>query len=304
MKKNLKIMSSNELKQFWNQFSNVYSSTQEHNTFPFYPILSNIVKITDKLKSQNQLNILELAAGSGEGLHYLTNKLKSFDLHNKKINLTGTDLSHIMLSSAYNKLKALSDVSVSMDGHCEPSNNPISINLKEADNEQLPFKDNSFDCIISNFSLNLVSNPHKMLRESARVLNKGGLSAFSVWGRPKDSLVFTIYSSILKKMGIFEQTEERSLFHLGNDDEALKKLVLSNGFDRVNISHSFIPFNISEIHDYDFIFNSPNYQEMFKKIGEGKVVEFKKEFHRKINDIISKGEMMGLDTAIILCKKI
>jgi len=55
-----------------------------------------------------------------------------------------------------------------------------------ANNESLPFKNETFDCYISCLSLMLVDNHTNMLREALRVTQRGAPLAFSVWGRKEN----------------------------------------------------------------------------------------------------------------------
>ena len=53
----------------------------------------------------------------------------------------------------------------------------------KAYNESLPFKDATFDCYISGYSLNLVNDSKAQLREAYRVLKQDSYAALSIWGR-------------------------------------------------------------------------------------------------------------------------
>ena len=76
-----------------------------------------------------------------------------------------------------------------------------------ANNESLPFKDDSFDCYISNLSLMLVDNYMNMLKEAFRVLKSGATLAFTIWGR-KENIGFTyILEDVLKRFGIMSNTD-------------------------------------------------------------------------------------------------
>jgi len=77
----------------------------------------------------------------------------------KNCNVVGLDISSNMLLVALNKI----------------SKNEISqISLFKGNVEELPFINNQFDCIISEFTLNYVNNPNKAIREMLRVLKKDG----------------------------------------------------------------------------------------------------------------------------------
>ena len=75
-----------------------------------------------------------------------------------------------------------------------------------ANNESLPFKDDSFDCYISNLSLMLVDNHMNMLKEAFRVLRSGATLAFTIWGREENIGSTSILEDVLKKFGILSST--------------------------------------------------------------------------------------------------
>jgi SAM-dependent methyltransferase len=60
-----------------------------------------------------------------------------------------------------------------------------------ADNMNLPFADESFDCYISNLSLQIVPDYKRMINEAYRVLQPGSFACFTVWGREQRTLNFS-----------------------------------------------------------------------------------------------------------------
>jgi len=107
-----------------------------------------------------QDTILDL--GCGSGVH-----LKLFVLQCKKI--VGVDVSKVMLSLAEQELKSLSKK---------------NWQLKLADAQKLPFKDKSFDGIISMGLLDYVPSPEKVLQECHRVLKPSGWLIVSLPKKP------------------------------------------------------------------------------------------------------------------------
>lgn len=55
------------------------------------------------------------------------------------------------------------------------------IDFRQADAEDLPFADSSFDAVVGNLILNHLSRPEVGVNEIARVLTTGGRVALSVW---------------------------------------------------------------------------------------------------------------------------
>ena len=56
-----------------------------------------------------------------------------------------------------------------------------------ANNESLPFKDETFDCYLASLSLMLVDNYLNMLKEAYRVCKPGSPLAFTIWGRKENN---------------------------------------------------------------------------------------------------------------------
>jgi SAM-dependent methyltransferase len=63
----------------------------------------------------------------------------------------------------------------------------VNVDWREADVEELPFEDNQFDIVLSQFAHMFAPRPEVALREILRVLRPGGTIAFSTW--PPESLV-------------------------------------------------------------------------------------------------------------------
>ena len=62
------------------------------------------------------------------------------------------------------------------------------ISLAEADAEDLPFPDGSFDRVVIGFGVHHFSNPQLAIAEAHRVLRTGGRLAFTVWSATDHAL--------------------------------------------------------------------------------------------------------------------
>lgn len=60
------------------------------------------------------------------------------------------------------------------------------ITFKQADAEQLPFDDESFDVVVANYVVHHLARPEIVFREVHRVLRPHGRFAFAVWGAPEE----------------------------------------------------------------------------------------------------------------------
>jgi ubiquinone/menaquinone biosynthesis C-methylase UbiE len=101
----------------------------------------------------NRIGGRSLEVGVGTGL--------IFPLYDRRLNVTGIDISEPMLARAREKL---------IDGKY-----PQVKALENADVHALPYPDNSFDTVSFPFVLTLVANPELALSQAIRVLKPGGL---------------------------------------------------------------------------------------------------------------------------------
>jgi ubiquinone/menaquinone biosynthesis C-methylase UbiE len=79
----------------------------------------------------------------------------------------------------------------------EVGENERRVHACMADNMRLPFPSASFDCYISNMSMQIVPDYRKQLAECFRVLGSGSRACFTVWGRPEQTLNFVIAKKAL-----------------------------------------------------------------------------------------------------------
>jgi len=200
-----KVLSVDEMKERWNDWSNAWDQQYEHLTITVSHTLLAFLQLS------SASSILEIACGAGGGAR-LCNMLKP-----KSAKLTCIDLAEGMVAKATAKVN-------------DPS---VTIQLGNA--LSLSFGNDSFDRIYSAYCLHLVPDPDVMLREVHRVLKPGGIAAFSVWGRKEnaDSLIYV--NTIAAEMGISltpPGPPVRTPFHLGQDSEALRTRALNAGFSK------------------------------------------------------------------------
>lgn len=72
----------------------------------------------------------------------------------------------------------------------------------EADAEALPFPDNSFEAVVSNFGMHHFPFPRTALREAHRVARPGGRVAFTVWATPDKHALQKITLDALREAGV------------------------------------------------------------------------------------------------------
>ena len=119
----------------------------------------------------------------------------------------------------------------------------LSVPATQCNAEQLPFADNSFDCVIVAFGLRNMTHKDVALREMQRVLKVGGrllvLEFSKVW-QPLEKL-YDIYSfKLLPFMGKLIAKDEASYQYLAEsirmhpDQETLKQMMLDAGLGKVD----------------------------------------------------------------------
>lgn len=83
---------------------------------------------------------------------------------------TGLDIPYLPANLTYTGL----DLSASMLSRARPCVKTLDMQLLQGNSMQLPFADNSFDCVVLHLIVAVVPEPHKCLQEAARVLKAGG----------------------------------------------------------------------------------------------------------------------------------
>lgn len=119
----------------------------------------------------------------------------------------------------------------------------LSVPAMQCNAEQLPFADNTFDCVIVAFGLRNMTHKDLALKEMQRVLKVGGrllvLEFSKVW-QPLEKL-YDLYSfKLLPLMGKLIAKDAESYQYLAEsirmhpDQETLKQMMLDAGFNRVD----------------------------------------------------------------------
>ncbi len=119
-----------------------------------------------------------------------------------------------------------------------------NIEFVQADAQDLPFPDNSFDCVTIAFGLRNVTDKDAALRSMLRVLKPGGrllVLEFSKPGNPLLSRAYDTYSfRLLPLMGRLVANDSDSYQYLAEsirmhpDQETLKGMMEDAGFSRVD----------------------------------------------------------------------
>jgi SAM-dependent methyltransferase len=115
--------------------------------------------LADRLSSRTLSQVLEIAAGTGVVTRALSAGLPD------SVSIIATDLNQAMLDQA-------SEVGTKR-----------AVEWRQADAMQLPFPDETFDAVVSQFGVMFFPDKSKAFSEARRVLRPGGVFIFNVWDR-------------------------------------------------------------------------------------------------------------------------
>ena len=166
-------------------------------------------------------SVLDIAGGSGDLSKLFANKVGQDGA------VTLTDINASMLAVGRDRM---------IDAG-------LSVPTMQCNAEQLPFADNSFDCVIVAFGLRNMTHKDIALKEMQRVLKIGGrllvLEFSKVW-QPLTKL-YDVYSfKLLPLMGKLLAKDAESYQYLAEsirmhpDQEALKQMMLDAGLSKVD----------------------------------------------------------------------
>ena len=169
--------------------------------------------------------ILDVCTGTGD-LAFAYAKLVQ-----EKTAVLGTDFTHEMLVLAEQKAERRQT----------PGDAVRPVTFLEADTQQLPFADNTFQIVSVAFGLRNVTDTARGLREMVRVLKPGGRVAVLEFSTPKIPLIGSLYSAyfrhVLPRIGqLFTGSREEAYSYLPEsvaefpEGESLTALMQECGF--------------------------------------------------------------------------
>jgi SAM-dependent methyltransferase len=264
--------STDELRDRWDAFAHLFASRIEGTTLQLARTLITQLRLGDATA------LLEVGAGAGGAAVVSRETLSATARHSV------TDLSSAMVKIAREKL-------------------PDAVDVREANGEELPYEDASFDRYLANLNLMLVGDADRCLAEAARVLRPGGLAAWSVWGRPEHSPMFTVPPVAAERAGLTIEPSPRSNFHLG-DRDALRETVAGHGFANVIAWYQpMIPAIAEAADQVDMILSTPGWALALKDQDEALCAAVRAEMIAGFEEVRARGEHAGLDALVVLARR-
>lgn len=269
-KPEIKIKTTNEVREYWNEFANSYERHFLKTTLQINTLLIPLLKL------RNEDVIAEVGCGTGTGaeiiLHYYPSITK----------ILANDISEPMIQKAQSKNLANTEFVI-------------------ANNETLPYNSASCDKYVSNLSLQIVENPELMVNEAFRVLKPNGIAVFSVWGKKETNNLFQIIGKAFVNAGGVPR-QERSNFHLG-DQEKMNKLLNDAGFVNVKSFFTASPVLIDCVEDLLEMNDSRPETQKIKENLPDLYAKFVSELREEYRKITASGNYFTFDALVAVGEK-
>jgi SAM-dependent methyltransferase len=81
-----------------------------------------------------------------------------------------------------------------------------AIAFDRGDAEALPYPDDSFDVVVSNFGIHHVPQPRLALQQAHRVLRARGSLAFTIWAAPAENIAWKLVFDAIRRCGDLSAT--------------------------------------------------------------------------------------------------
>src|SRR5206468_4412478 len=187
----------------WQRVANKYDSSWSSLTRQFVSHLINAAQVTPGM------SLLDVACGPG----YVSAAVKELGAVP-----TGIDFSERMIAIARGMFSDISFI--------------------QGNAQNLPFRDASFDRVLSNFGLLHVSHPEMACAEACRVLKSKGRFGFSVWAGPEKNPGARIVNDALEAHADLDVgLPEGPPRYLFGEREECRKALEQSGFDGTSMTY-------------------------------------------------------------------
>ncbi|MDQ5822961.1 MAG: class I SAM-dependent methyltransferase [Chloroflexota bacterium] len=139
----------------------------------FEPYAADLV---NRLRSHSLTRVLEIAAGTGVVTRAMASELE------ESVSIVATDLNQAMLD------------------HASAVGTKRSVEWRQADAMELPFRDGEFDAVVCQFGVMFFPDKPKAFSEAHRVLRPGGIFIFNVWDRIEENEFANTVMTALESM--------------------------------------------------------------------------------------------------------
>ncbi|CDW81850.1 UNKNOWN [Stylonychia lemnae] len=304
---NINLTKQEQQTKIWDDFSTVYDQqVTRMATQPFITLCSQ----TDTFQCKR---ILEVACGGG--YHSLIvaktmlqkgGVLVSCDFSSKMMKLTKQKYDDLNWSSGYTDvignryditteaLLPLGEHSFDLEEEIKKHNQNESDRFVfgcQANNESLPFKDDTFDCYLANLSLMLVDNYKNQLSEAFRVCKKGARLAFTVWGSQNNSNNFGILNMLIEKFKIGpDEKPAKTYYHICQNKDTVRQEMIDMGFSNIKMWFQPMNFPFKNFEEYwATVFTQPPAQVAMAKLDDEGRKQIKLEAEELYNKLLGEG---------------
>lgn len=156
-----------------------------------------------------------MGAGTGRVSRHIAAKI------GEKGKLIASDINPGMLEIAKEKLDA------------------TNVEYLVADTQDLPFPDNSFDCVICQFGFMFLPDKQKGFNEAWRVLKPGGQFIFVTWDKAENNITLSLSQETVKSHLSYDPPAFYARPYAMHDPEVLRDYVLKAGFKEAAIENVF-----------------------------------------------------------------
>jgi SAM-dependent methyltransferase len=283
-----------EAAQKWSKTANSYVKYFQPSGTVIGRYLLNCMKL--QYHHGDGLKVLEAGCGTGALAKDMLRSLEGLSISE----LVVTDIADGMLEKAKTNLKEYMEKDSS-------TNTPPKVTVEKADFADFhSYPNDTFDRYYANLCLCYASDPDAVMKEACRVLKTNGIAGFTAWGSSKNSPLMTIVPNVLHDMNlVLKDPNKRSSFHLGEDDDALRRRFLQSGFTTCTVFHIPAAMECLDACNYAelIIDGAASTKEQIDSFSEEDQKKVRREVYNRAKAILDEGKPMSLDILIVVAQK-